>query len=345
MENSYDELMKWNILTLADAYMSRPPLEYVAGMLEQPSLNVFYGAPGTLKSFLLADLAVCAALGRKWLEPMPGYAMNRVFPMEKEIQVGWYDLDNGDRRTLDRFAALGKAYQAGPEILIRIVVNPIPRINGGNSTMMENMANRIKSEGTQLVFIDNLGLISGGIDENSSQMVEVMANLRQLATYTGASVNLIHHKSKGSIQGRKGDSMRGHSSIEAAIDLGMLVERMSNDVVRLTATKARGKAIESFKARFTYLNDPMDNMVESRFYGMSDEPDPMELIRAAIHDEIGTDTMNKTQLLEKVRARLAWAGINRIRKIMDALINEGSLDSMPGQKTNEVLVSWAELEE
>ncbi len=47
-------------------------MEYIAGRLfALPSLNILYGAPGTLKSFLLADLAVCVAGGLEWLPPAP----------------------------------------------------------------------------------------------------------------------------------------------------------------------------------------------------------------------------------------------------------------------------------
>ncbi len=58
----------WQAYTLADAYQARPPIQYIAGALfEVPSLNIVYGAPGTLKSFLLQDLAVCVAAGQEWL--------------------------------------------------------------------------------------------------------------------------------------------------------------------------------------------------------------------------------------------------------------------------------------
>ena len=62
----------WRAYTLADAYQERPPVEYITGKLfELPSLNIVYGAPGTLKSFLLQDLSICVAAGQPWLAPAP----------------------------------------------------------------------------------------------------------------------------------------------------------------------------------------------------------------------------------------------------------------------------------
>jgi hypothetical protein len=48
------------------------PLIYVVeGLFPLPSLSIVYGAPGTIKSLLMADLAICAAAGLPWLPPLP----------------------------------------------------------------------------------------------------------------------------------------------------------------------------------------------------------------------------------------------------------------------------------
>jgi AAA domain len=62
----------WPVHTLADAYRPRPPLRYVVdGLFPLPSLSIVYGAPGTLKSLLLADMGVCVAAGLPWLPAIP----------------------------------------------------------------------------------------------------------------------------------------------------------------------------------------------------------------------------------------------------------------------------------
>ena len=59
----------WHVYTLENAYEERPPLRHVIdGLFPSPSLSIIYGAPGTIKSLLVADLAICLAAG---LPPLP----------------------------------------------------------------------------------------------------------------------------------------------------------------------------------------------------------------------------------------------------------------------------------
>src|SRR2546428_10824599 len=86
----------WPLFTLADAYQPRPPLIYVVeGLFPLPSLSIVYGAPGTIKSLLLADLAICVASGLPWLPPLP-HAFGRA---RRAHQVGGLrcGFDNGPR--------------------------------------------------------------------------------------------------------------------------------------------------------------------------------------------------------------------------------------------------------
>ena len=101
-------LHNWQPRTLVDAYQSKPPIQYVVdGLFEIPSLNVIYGAPGCLKSFLLADIVGCVVGSQGWLPPLPG-STGKAYNVTQSPVV-WLDFDNGKRRTDDRFAAIGRA--------------------------------------------------------------------------------------------------------------------------------------------------------------------------------------------------------------------------------------------
>ena len=91
--------------TLSDVPAQLPPVEHVVGgVITRGSLNVFFGAPGCFKSFVLADLAVCVAGGIPWLRPFPHDA-GHSFPV-CQTPVVWLDCDNGKRRTMERFLSL-----------------------------------------------------------------------------------------------------------------------------------------------------------------------------------------------------------------------------------------------
>ena len=98
------------IYSLEDAFKPRPAADYVVkSLLPCPSLSIVYGAPGTLKSFQLADLAVCVAGGKPWLEPLNGQQC-RSFET-KQASVFWLDFENGPKRTDERFEALAKGHK------------------------------------------------------------------------------------------------------------------------------------------------------------------------------------------------------------------------------------------
>ena len=50
------------------ALQPQPPHEWIIEQLiTEGSVNVFYGEPGSKKTYTLFSLAVCVALGRPWL--------------------------------------------------------------------------------------------------------------------------------------------------------------------------------------------------------------------------------------------------------------------------------------
>ena len=71
----------WAVETLVDAYKPQPPLVYaVDGVIPLPSLSVLFGAPGSLKTFVAADMLVCVA--GSWLPAadlsLPGFATRQL---------------------------------------------------------------------------------------------------------------------------------------------------------------------------------------------------------------------------------------------------------------------------
>jgi hypothetical protein len=330
----------WQAFTLADAYLERPPVEYIAaGLFALPSLNIVYGAPGTLKSFLLADLAACAASGQDWLSPAPwlngrgGHGIPT-----RQCPVMWLDFDNGRRRTHDRFAALGRSRQLPPDTPLIYYSMPSPWLDAGNKASIGALSLRIQAHGVRLVLVDNLGVVSGDADENSGDMVNVMSEFRQIAEETGAAVVLIHHqrKSNGAV-GRAGDSLRGHSSIEAALDLALLVEREElADTISIKATKARGADVLPFSAAFTYETANDGELRTARFFGIAAEDTRSSAaIEREILSALGSQAMNKTALAQAAKSSLEKVGINRIRDMIDRLASAGKLHVSNGSNNTE----------
>ncbi len=161
-----DSAINWRLYTLKDAYADRPAIEYaVDGILSVPSLSVVYGAPSSLKTMLLMDLAVCIATGEKWLESIsPEIEAHET----NKFPVLWVDEDGGLRRTSDRFKMLGTGHKAPVDALLGYYSMPSPGLDVSDPVSMEHLRDGIKAHGSKVVFIDCLVDVSGDVDENSS---------------------------------------------------------------------------------------------------------------------------------------------------------------------------------
>jgi hypothetical protein len=326
----------WRAFSLADAYKPRPPVQYVVqGLFELPSLSIVYGAPGTLKSFWLADLALCVAAGLPVMPPLPGE--DDVSRSTLQVPVVWCDFDNGQRRTLERFDALGRARNVRADVPLHIFSMPSPWLDAGSVDSMGDLGDRVRALGAKLVIVDNLGAVTGGADENSSQMIQVLSNFRQVSEFTGAALPLIHHQRKQvGVKSREGDSLRGHSSIEAAIDLGLLVEREErSSLITVKSTKTRGLDVAPFGCTFTYEHDPMTgDLVAAKFWGQAIEDlNSDKAVEDAIL-EVVTDKrpINQTGLWQGVKAILPDVGKHRIRQVANGMVSRGKVVSTSGAR-------------
>jgi hypothetical protein len=330
-----------SIYTLEDACKPRPAVDYVVkGLFPCPSLSILYGAPGTLKSFQLADLAVCVAGEKLWLEPDNGQQC-RSFET-KQSGVFWLDFENGPRRTHERFEALALAHGLSTGIPLTYVSMPNTWLDSSDSDSMAKLGERVKRLETKLLIADNLGVISGGVDENSIKMATVMSNWRRLAETYNMAIVLIHHQTKYKEKGaRLGASLRGHSSIEAAIDLALLVEREDQSaIVNIKSTKTRGADVLPFAARFDSTHKPgTDDLDEARFWGVPVTSSSSSIqMEEAILQVVGgyagikrKDLKNRVQIQLKSKG-IKGSGVHKIEETIDQLHKSGKLKMEIGYK-------------
>lgn len=343
---------KWQIFNMEDAYQDREPLKFlVDGLLPYPSLSIVYGGPGSLKSMLLADLAVCVAGGVPWLEPLPTdrEQPGRTFRVEK-AGILWIDFDNGKRRTHTRIGAFGRARGLPSNIPVHYVSMPTPPLDASNRAFVEELAKLIKHLSVKMVIIDNLGLITGDTEENSAGMAQVMGNLRWLCEETDTAVIVIHHQRKASAAdngARKGETLRGHSSIEASLDLALIVERKnSDDTVTIIPTKVRDyKVVDLFGAKFTYQHKEGTRELETaRFFSINTETEAEREIRLIVDSaqrqiEEAGKPLKQGDLVDLIRDHLATQGrapaINRVRGVLTAAVADGRLKGFMAEKGKE----------
>jgi hypothetical protein len=328
--------------TLSDAFAPRPPVEYaVENLIRLPSLIAWYGNPGDLKTFLLQYVFLCIAAGKPCFPEAPWKSGGRVFPVHP-YPVLWLDFDNGEDLTKERFEALARAMGIDPALPnLHYVSMPSPWLVLGDPKSAGHLTRQIQKFGARALGIDNLGTTKGGAKENTDEMIPVMSNLRQVVETTRAGISVIHHETKsGAMTARRGDSLRGHSSIEAAIDLALLVSREPNsDIVTIQSTKTRGTPIDSFSAAFTYAHKTGTKELETAmFYALPCENDKSpQSIKAAIKEALADNPMLKTALAKQIYDIVKGIGINVIRNYIDQMIAAAEIITTPGGKTTGIL--------
>jgi hypothetical protein len=256
----------WQFRTLIQAREPRPPTEYVIDkFLETHSLNIVYGAPGSLKSMIALDMALAVAGGQAW---MPGLFPGGQGAAVKESAVIWIDMDNGQRRTDQRVDAMSKTRGLSNDAPFYYISMPTPSLIAHDIESMGILHDEIYALDARMVVIDNLGLVTGTVEENSAEMAQVMKNFRWIAEKTGAALLLLHHQRKGGAAGgRAGDALRGHSSIEASLDLALHVVRESQtNQITMRSTKTRGVDVPNAVADFFYESVPGTNDLSKAWF-------------------------------------------------------------------------------
>ncbi len=339
----------WLPQTAADALAPRPKARYVAdGILRLPSVSVVYGAPGCLKTMLMTDLAACVAAGKPWLSPKPGDPGQGIATAQGAAAL--IDFDNGEEVTLERVGAAlrGHGLDASAPVLAVSMPSPWLDLTDSGSPHDPNRCSHGEQLGewlaafyVRLAVIDNLASICGDADENSGEMALVMGGLRRAATRAGCAIVVIHHARKSSVvRGRAGDALRGHSSIEAAIDLALAVERQ-DDTVTLTATKTRHGDIAPFGALFTFEHAPTSRDLERvRFFGVkAGAIAPGQMARDAILDALAGGSWNWSNLFQIAKKAEPSLGRTRFATILDSMVARGEVVESAGPLKNTRLFS------
>jgi hypothetical protein len=336
-----DPLASWKPRTLRDAYAPRSPTEYVVeGIFKLPSLNIVYAPPGAFKSMIILDMAMQVVQGLPWLGRET-----------KRSPIVWVDIDNGQRRTDDRFQMVGKGHSVPVDAPVYYYSMQVPLLNAGDNHHMESLKKRITDVGAKLVIIDNLVASSGGIDENTAQMMMPMTNWRLLVENTGVCIIIIHHRNKTKDVNRSGDALRGFSGIEGAIDLALYIQRADVHAkkVIVKSTKTRDKDVLPFAAEFNYIDNEEGITTAAWFESINLEDAgaaaaTLTSTKAAIIkilETVGPEGMGQRRLAEKAHAALKASGctmgLHSIEDVLKAMAEDGELYAEP--TTNSVRYS------
>jgi len=187
------------------AIMAIQPIQWrIKGLLPTTGIAAIFGPSGSGKSFLAKDLGACIALGEDWFG-------HRTTPCD--VTYVMLEGEGGLRNRVEAWEAHnGKLLPSGFKAM------PQP-FQLADPEQVQELGALLPSGG--VVIIDTFNRAAPGLDENSSQdMGRILAGMKRLQEITGGLVLVVHHTGKDASKG-----MRGHSSLLAALDGSIEVER------------------------------------------------------------------------------------------------------------------------
>lgn len=192
----------------------------VKRIVPHAGVGAIYGDSGTYKSFLTLDLLAHIANGQEWFGRKVIAAPAVYVPFEGQggipARVAAWRIAQARRRNPD---ALLIASPGNERSNVAVIMEPMNlREQADRDKLVQTLTECGWAGG--VLCIDTLAHAANGIDENSSEMGEMIAIFRELQHRLGGVILIIHHSGKSQERG-----MRGWSGLHAAMDFVIECQR------------------------------------------------------------------------------------------------------------------------
>lgn len=216
--------LPWHWAT--DLEPNRETNDFVEGVLTNNGLSVVYGPSGSGKSFVALDMAVAVASGQSWYER----------ECDKGIVI--YLAAEGAVGVQNRLAALKKEERLPEGTRLVYVPCCISLLDDKQVASLLGTIKEAKDgidEPVRLVILDTLSRCMSGANENAPEdMTKVVSAADKIREMTGAHVMFVHHSGKNIAAGS-----RGHSSLRAATDTEIEIQREEGQIGQILCRKAK----------------------------------------------------------------------------------------------------------
>lgn len=212
-------------LLLDDDLAQLPSLRWlVKQIIPDAGIGAIYGDSGTYKSFLTLDLLAHIANGQEWFGRKVIAAPAVYVPFEGQggipARVAAWRIAQARRRNPD---ALLIASPGNERSNVAVIMEPMNlREQAHRDKLVQTLTECGWAGG--VLCIDTLAHAANGIDENSSEMGEMIGIFRELQHRLGGVILIIHHSGKSQERG-----MRGWSGLHAAMDFVIECQRDKKD--------------------------------------------------------------------------------------------------------------------
>ena len=159
--------------------------------------------------------------------------------------------------------------------------------------------------GRAFCIVDSLRACFDG-EENSSEIVNVVALANRVSEETGCAIFFIAHTGKGGVGNKGLDATRGSSAVAAAVGTAWNLEKGEDKTLKLSCVKGRLGQFSPIVYQYAETGEFLENInktskVEMSFVGGEQ---PKQTIRDQIKEALANGVkINKTELKEKITGR------------------------------------------
>lgn len=200
---------RYQLMTADDLRAIERPEWVIKSILPSRGIATLYGASGSGKSFLLIAMMACLAEGEAWF--------GNIVPKARRVVAVILEGEAGIKNRIAAWeASTGGMYPPS----VRFVFGRFSLLSQDDVMTLIGAIDEVG--GADVVVIDTLNRAMPGGDENSSRDMSLMLeSVKELQSLLESLVILVHHTGKDESKG-----MRGHSSLQGAIDVGIRVGRV-----------------------------------------------------------------------------------------------------------------------
>ena len=218
----------------------------VKKIFPEMGVGVIYGKSGAFKSFLAVHLGLCVASGAPWAgrKTRPG-----------SVVYVAAEASNGVRKRVSGYF-LGHKPKSAEGLSLDApfqLVAAAPNLGSGAEDRNE-LIKSISGVGVapRLIIIDTVHQTMGGADENGAGMAQYITNATELSNVFGCFVLVVHHVGLSDDQ-----RLRGHSSMNCAMDVQLLVERVDKEMTTTLTLQKLKDDIDDVRLRATIATNTM----------------------------------------------------------------------------------------
>ena len=278
------------------------PQWLVRGLIERDAFALAFGDPGSGKSFLGIDVAASVATGLDW----HGHRAEKL-PVVYIAGEGHSGLA---RRRRAWEIARGTSLADEP---LYVSTAPVPLGDPEHTSALLGAVDSVPVE-PGLVVVDTLARNFGAGDENSTaDMSLFIAAVDQVRTRYGCTVLVVHHSGHGDKQ-----RARGAMALKGALDAEYRMEKGSDGLVRLEATKMKDAEPPP----------PMAFQLRTVELGFTDE-DGDEVTSAVLHRTEWTPPPAQGKGTRAGRGRHQQTALDVLQGLMDK--HQGNRDALDGR--------------